>query len=287
MERTDSLMFAEVVPMYAEEYRKARQMALKEAKLCQSRGGSPCLPVLDEILAEEETCGEVDLGLVDIPVELIVGTRTAGRSQASSRSFLPLMEEDSEFAHKWMSLCGAHLNEGITDPVKVYEYMHTFYVAEGNKRVSVLRYFGAVNIPAEVTRILPLKNDSKASRIYYEYVDFYRLSGVNYLWFSMPGRFPRLQEAVGKAPDEAWTKEERQVFFSVYTGFSALYGDKSAHELAGRMTVGDALLLYLDTFGYDTVKGYSQTEMKEGFLQLRQAFSVKKGLNPLKGLLGR
>ena len=53
------------------------------------------------------------------------------------------------------------------------------------------------------------------------------------------------------------------------------------------MTVGDALLLYLDTFGYDTVKGYSQTEMKEGFLQLRQAFSVKKGLNPLKGLLNR
>ena len=59
--------------MYFEEYRKARQMGQKEAKLCQSRGGSPYLPVLDEILAAEETCGEVSLGLADIPIELIVG----------------------------------------------------------------------------------------------------------------------------------------------------------------------------------------------------------------------
>ena len=41
--------------MYLEEYRKARQLGQKEAKLCQSRGGSPNLPVLDDILAEEET----------------------------------------------------------------------------------------------------------------------------------------------------------------------------------------------------------------------------------------
>ena len=86
--------------MYLEEYRKARQLGQKESKLCQSRGGSPYLPVLDDILAEEETCGEVELGLADIPLELIVGTRTAGRSQAFSRSLYPLMEEDSEFAHK-------------------------------------------------------------------------------------------------------------------------------------------------------------------------------------------
>lgn len=278
--------------MYIEEYRKARQMGQKEAKLCQARGGSPYLPVLDEILAAEETCGEVNLGLVDIPLELIVGTRSSGRSQAFSRSFCPLMSEDSEFANKWAALCKAHMEEGITDPIKAYEYMHTFYVVEGHKRVSVLRHFGAVNIPAEVTRILPVKNDSKASKIYYEYVDFYRLSGVNYLWFSGVGRFPRLQEAVGKGPDEPWNEDERRKFFTVYNQFSKLYGDKSAKDLAGRLTVGDALLLYLDIYGYDHVKKYSQSEMKEGFLQLHQAFSVKKqnplqDLNPLKGLLGR
>lgn len=276
--------------MYVEEYRKARQMGLKESKICQARGGSPYLPVLDEILAEEETCGEVSLGLVDIPLELIVGTRSAGRSKAFSRSFLPLMDEDSEFACKWEALCKAHMDEGITDPIKAYEYMHTFYIVEGHKRVSVLRYFGAVNIAAEVTRILPVRNDSTASRIYYEYVDFYRLSGINYLWFSAVGRFPRLQAAVGKGPEERWNEDERRKFFGVYTRFAALYGDKSAKELAGRMTTGDALLLFLDIYGYDQVKNYTQSEMKGGFLQLHEAFSVKKPLqelNPLKGLLNR
>ena len=56
------------------------------------------------------------------------------------------------------------------------------------------------------------------------------------------------------------------------------------------MTTGDAMLLYLDIFGYDQVKNYTQTELKNGFLQLHEAFSLKKGLaslNPLKGLLGR
>ena len=276
--------------MYLEEYHKARLLGQKEARLIQTRGGSPYLPVLDEILAEETTCGEVQLGLADVPMELIVGTRSAGRSQAFSRSFLPLMAEDSEFASKWMSLCKAHMNEGITDAIKVYEYMHTFYVVEGHKRVSVLRYFGAVSISAEITRVLPAKDGSVASRIYYEYVDFYKLSGVNYLWFSGVGRFSRLQEALGKAPDEVWSEEDRRKFFSFYTRFSALYGDKSARELAGRMTTGDAMLLYLDIFGYDQVKNYTQTELKNGFLQLHEAFSLKKGLaslNPLKGLLGR
>lgn len=277
--------------MYLEEYRKARQLGQKEAKLCQTRGGSPYLPVLDEILAEETTCGEMDLGLVNVPMELIVGTRSAGRSKALSRSFMPLMEEDSEFAGKWIALCKAHMDEGINDPIKAFEYMHTFYVVEGHKRVSVLRYFGAVNIPAHVTRVLPAKDGSKASNIYYEYVDFYRLSGVNYLWFSAVGRFARLQLAIGKAPEEIWDEDDRRKFYSFYHSFSALYGDKSAKDLAGRMTTGDAMLLYLDMFGYDDVKNYSQSELKAGFLQLHEAFSVKKkalqDLNPLKGLLGR
>lgn len=275
--------------MYAEEYRKARQAGLKEAKRSQTRGASPYLPVLDEILAAEDTAGEVNLGVVEIPIELIVGTRSAGRSQCFSHSFLPLMEEDSEFARKWVSLCGAHMNEGITDPIKAYEYMHTFYIVEGHKRVSVLRWFGAVSIPGEVIRVLPAKDGSRASSIYYEYVDFYNLSKINNLWFSGTGRFARLQEAVGKAPGEPWTEEERRKFYSFYARFAALYGDKDAKELSTRLTVADAMLLYLEFFGYDQVKNFTQSELKDGFLRLHEAFSVKKpqGLNPLKGLLSR
>ena len=59
--------------------------------------------------------------------------------------------------------------------------MNRFYVLEGHKRVSVLKYFDAVSIPAVVTRILPTPNDSVESKIYYEFLEFYHYTGINYL----------------------------------------------------------------------------------------------------------
>ena len=75
--------------------------------------------------------------------------------------------------------------EGIRDPIKAYEYMNKFYVEEGNKRVSVLKFFGAVSIPGNVIRIVPPRTDEKENRIYYEYMDFYSLSNVNYVCSAM------------------------------------------------------------------------------------------------------
>ena len=40
---------------YESEYRKALAMGQKESRLCQAKGGSPYLPVLEEILSAEET----------------------------------------------------------------------------------------------------------------------------------------------------------------------------------------------------------------------------------------
>ena len=38
------------------------------------------------------------------------------------------------------TLYNAHLEEGIHDPIKCYEFMNRYYVLEGNKRVSVLSF---------------------------------------------------------------------------------------------------------------------------------------------------
>ena len=48
--------------------------------------------------------------------------------------------------------------------------MGRFYVQEGNKRVSVLKYFDAISIPSYVTRIIPAREDTPESRIYYEFL---------------------------------------------------------------------------------------------------------------------
>ena len=179
--------------MSLEDYNKAYKAGKKDYQARLLRGEQPTLKVLDDILPPRGSYSEVPLGLVQIPIEQIVGTKTGGRSSAFAGNFMPILREDTEFAYKWASLSESHLNEGIRDPIKAYEYMNKFYVEEGNKRVSVLKYYDAVSVPGNVTRILPPKTDEKENKIYYEFVDFYELSKVNYIWFTKLGSFAKLQ----------------------------------------------------------------------------------------------
>ena len=102
---------------------------------------------------------------MEVPLELLVGTKTAGRTAAFASNFMPLLEPDTEFATKWISLCQAHVEEGIRDPIRCFEYLGRFYVQEGNKRVSVLKYFEADSISATVTRVMPQYSDNKEIRL--------------------------------------------------------------------------------------------------------------------------
>ena len=74
---------------------------------------------------------------------------------------MPILAEDTEFASKWSNLSDSHVEEGIRDPIKAYEYMNRFYVEEGNKRVSVMKFFGVVSILGNVTRIVPKRTEEK------------------------------------------------------------------------------------------------------------------------------
>ena len=154
--------------MAIEEYIKAYKMGKKEYQSRMLRGLKPTLEVLDDILPGKGTLSEVPLGLVQIPVDQIVGTKTYGRSEAFASNFMPILRENTEFAIKWAHLSTAHENEGIREPIKAYEYMNKFYVEEGNKRVSVMKFYGVVSAPAVVTRIVPKRTEEKENKIYYE-----------------------------------------------------------------------------------------------------------------------
>ena len=137
-----------------DEYTHALKLGQREVAELSARGKSTNPVVLDEILPDNSTNVVQDLGVLEIPSQQIIGTKSAGRITAFSPSFLPLLSPQSEFANKWANLCVAHLGEvGIREPIICYEYLGRFYVQEGNKRVSVLRYFGAPRIPATVHRI--------------------------------------------------------------------------------------------------------------------------------------
>ena len=171
------------------EYLKAHKAAVKAYRQDLLRSSYPYLPVRDELLSFTDTAGEMDLGLVDIPAELIKGTKSSGRTKAFASNFMPLLEENSEFAAKWCALYQSHLKEGIREPVIACEFMNSYYIIEGNKRVSVLKFSGAVSVAGYVTRILPAPSDTEEYRIYQEYMDFYRVSSINTIYFSREGSF--------------------------------------------------------------------------------------------------
>ncbi len=169
------------------DYTKAYKLGKKDYQYRMLHGLLPTLEVLDDIIPTKGTFSEVPLGLVQIPTEQIVGTKTNGRSNAFAANFMPILRETSEFASKWAKLSTSHENEGIREPIKAYEYMNKFYVLEGNKRVSVMKYYGAVSVPGTVIRIVPKRTDEKENKIYFEFMDFYELTNINYIWFSEEG----------------------------------------------------------------------------------------------------
>lgn len=252
--------------MSFEDYSNALKAGKSEYRSrCQS-GHYPYLPILDEILSFEEVEYETSLGLCEVPLELIVGTKTAGRNKAFASNFMPLLSTHTEFAQKWIELCTSLQEEGLRDPIKAYEFMNRFYVLEGNKRVSVLKYNDAFSVPCIVTRVVPKRNKSKENKIYYEFLDFYNVTAVNYLFFSEEGRYARLLELTGTAEGAKWTKEEQIEFRSVFTRFKKAFEERGGKKLS--ITSGDALLAFLTVFGYEETKEKMAAEMKQDLAKI-------------------
>lgn len=258
--------------MRSDDYNKAYKAGKKDYQTRMLRGVKPTLQVLDDILPEKSSYSEVPLGLVQIPIERIVGTKNVGRSNSFSGNFMPILLENTEFAQKWMNLSVSHVEEGIHTPIKAYEYMNKFYVEEGNKRVSVMKYFGADSIPGEVIRIIPKRTDDKENKIYFEFLDFYKAAPINYIWFSQEGSFAKLQEAVGKKPGEVWTEEDCLDFASVYTRFTAEYRAKGGDKL--KITPADAFLAFITLYGYDVVDKKTTNELKELIAKSWEEFEI-------------
>ena len=73
-----------------EDYRNALRAGQRATRAAQARGQSPYLAVLDDILRGVNIVAQEPLGLVDIPAESIVGTKTAGRHTAFAPNFMPI-----------------------------------------------------------------------------------------------------------------------------------------------------------------------------------------------------
>ena len=272
--------------MAYEDYIKAQKMGLKAYKSATARGQYPYLPVLDDILSHTDIECEVKLGVSNIPLYQVIGTSTAGRTRAFANNFMPILDYGSEFSAKWSHLCDAQVEEGIHDAIKVYEYMNRYYVVEGNKRASVLKYFDSPSILADITRKVPKKTDDLEVQIYYEFMDFYDHTKINYIQFSKLGNYPKLVKVVGKAPDEEWSEDDLLDFSSFHTAFYKAYKAAGGFKLTN-ITIDDAMLYYLSLYPFWESKDMTTNEIKKKLekiwseiLLLQENDSVELLMNP-------
>ena len=279
-----------------DEYARALRAGQREYKERVSAGLEPYPKVLDQILPDLSTATTQRVGLLEIPADQIVGTCTGGRIWAFTAGFAPLLEDSSEFAQKWVNLCVANLSdEGIRDPIECCEYLGEFYVQEGNKRVSVLKHFGATRIPANVIRVLPKNDDSPRIRAYYEFLDFYKTTGLYAVQYRRPGDYQRLLSALGKEPEEEWSERERLTFTAYFQYFREAFDVLNNRMLTLRPE--EALLLWLQIYPFRDLGRLSGEELKktlsaiwEDLISLSQPEPVlveTSAPKPKGGILGR
>ncbi|MGL4800582.1 MAG: BMP family ABC transporter substrate-binding protein [Cellulosilyticaceae bacterium] len=231
-------------------YEQANKSAKQSWNALANKGEVGYLPSLDGIAQSADVISEVPLGLIQIPINKIIGTYTHSRSVSFAHNFMPLMGSETEFATKWMHLYQAHIEEGIRDPLKVYEYLNRYFVVEGNKRVSVLKFVGATSFNAYVTRLIPRRDpQNKVNTIYYEFMDFYKKTKLNTIWFSQIGRFEELYQFIKNYQhiDPMLESKEKTFVANVYRPFRAIYLKEGGQSLP--ITTGDALLNFLKIYG--------------------------------------
>lgn len=230
--------------MSLEVYEQARKIGLRCVKTRAAQGLDPYLPALEDeklkILKTQE------LPVTAIPLDRVTGTRTRGRTNSFAADFMPLLEPASEFAGKWTRLYEAQLEEGIREPILCVEYLGHFYVQEGNKRVSVLKYLKAPEIMAKVTRLIPENDHSPEMETYFESLEAQKKTGASYLHFVTPGSWKRLDFVLG-ADDEPWSKKMREDVRSAWNRFSQIFLKLGGSQL--QIPAGDAFLLFLEIYG--------------------------------------
>ena len=254
------------------EAKKLGDRAYRNALLFRQ---SPYLESLDEFLKNEDIQGENRLGTLEIPVKDIAGTKTKARQQSFAKNFMPILGANTEFASKWASLYDSVQEEGVREPILVYEYMYKFYVQEGNKRVSVSRFNGAVSIPATVIRILPKRTEEKENKLYYEFVEFYKCSGLYSIRFSEMGAYDRFSQFLGMKSGEIWPSELCTDVRSAYSRFSELYFTMGGKKLGN--TGGDAFFLYINFYGLESILENSTEEIKEKLEKLWNEYKKSAG----------
>jgi len=188
--------------MAIRDFQQARNEALKEEFWSKITGESSDLISYDEVKTKLKFIGSSRKGLRDIPLDAIIGS--VGRYSDFTRKFNPRQDSDAErWANIEVKTVGA---EGLP-PIEVYKVGETYFVIDGNHRVSVARHLGFKTIEAYVTEIetrVPLPPNAQPDDIILRarYIAFLEKTGLDKLrpdanlTVTVPGQYRVLEQHI-------------------------------------------------------------------------------------------
>jgi len=130
------------------DYRRARRRAFMRGVVSWFRRSDNALLAFDEVRRGIHAHAQREGGLREVPIEQIVGS--VGRYRDFDRAFLPRQAQTRD---RWESVDRAHLDHAELPPVDLYKIGETYFVKDGNHRVSVARERGQSFIDAHVIEV--------------------------------------------------------------------------------------------------------------------------------------
>ena len=133
------------------DFERARRRAFFGRVAARLRRECTRLLAFDEVGKGHLAHNRHRLGLRDVEVSKIVGS--VGRHDAFDRGFMPTK---ASVAERWKRVDRA-FHSGLDLPaVRLYKIGDSYFVEDGNHRVSVARYQGVETIEADVVEFFPL-----------------------------------------------------------------------------------------------------------------------------------
>src|SRR5919201_5386976 len=156
----------------------------------------------DDVRKRLHTGAQRDVGFQEVAVDKVVGS--VSRYRDFDRAFLP---RNVWNRGKWESVDRAQLLALVLPPVELYKIGATYFVKDGNQRVSVARETGQAVVDAKVIEletpvpvsstddILTLLRDREALD-FYERTGIVRLRPDARIELSLPGQYEKLLEHI-------------------------------------------------------------------------------------------
>jgi len=213
------------------DFKRARQRGALETIIAHLKGRPDELWSYEEVSQQLRAGDPVDRGLQQIPLDAIVGS--VGRYADFTRTFLPRRENAQD---RWARVRSAFDSVDEIPPILVYKVGDSYFVLDGNHRVSVARVLGASHIPAYVTEVetkVPLSPEDRPDELICQaqHAAFLEETGLDELradadfTLTAPGQFRVLKEQIRRHHDQLRRQRDEDVPYdeAVATWYDDVY----------------------------------------------------------------